>query len=174
MNIIPRPQESEFAPHAKAYVEHVPAGDVIDVLAEQVRETVALVRLLGEGGSLRRYAPGKWTVRETVGHISDTERILSYRILRIGRGDATPLPGFEQDDYVAQAASNGRSLEDLLQELQAVRQSTLALVRSIPMQAWDRVGTASGFPVTARGLLFTLAGHELHHFQILRDRYLPE
>ncbi len=172
MNVIPRPKENEFPPHAKAYVEHVPADDVIAVLAGQVERTVALVGPLGDDGALRRYAPGKWTVKETVGHISDTERVLSYRILRIARGDATPLPGFEQDGYVANAASNERALEDLLKELRAVRQSTLSLVRSLPMEAWNRGGTASGFPVTARGLLFTLAGHELHHFQILRDKYL--
>ena len=104
--------------------------------------------------------------------MSDTERILSYRVLRIARGDTTPLPRFEQDEYVPYAASNERTLEDLLHEFAAVRESTLALLGGLPPEAWRRAGTASGFPVTARGLVFTLAGHELHHFKILKDRYL--
>lgn len=166
------PQENEFAPHAKGYVKHVYSDDVIQVLAEQIGKTVALVRPLGEEHSLFAYAPGKWTVKQVIGHLSDTERILSCRALRIARGDITPLPGFEQDEYVPNAGSNERKLEDLLHEVMAVRKSTLALVRGLPPEAWDRRGTTSGSSVTVRGLVFTMAGHELHHFKILEDRYV--
>jgi hypothetical protein len=174
MSSIGRPQENEFAPHAIVYVGHVYSDDVIHVLAEQIGKTTAHLWSLDDRRALFAYAPGKWTVKQTIGHMSDTERILSYRILRIGRGDTTPLPGFEQDDYVPYAGSNERTLEDLLHELAAVRESTLALLRGLPPEAWLRAGTASGFPVTVRGLAFTLAGHELYHFKILQDRYLSQ
>ncbi|HXE04387.1 MAG TPA: DinB family protein [Bryobacteraceae bacterium] len=172
MSVIGRPQENEFSPHAKVYVGHVYSDDLIQVLADQIRKTVALLRPLDEERALLSYAPGKWTVKQTIGHLSDTERILSCRILRIARGDTTPLPGFEQDEYVPNAGSNERSLENLLQEFVVVRESTLALVRGLPPEAWSRRGTTSGLSVTVRGLAFTLAGHELHHFKILEDRYL--
>lgn len=167
-----RPHENEFSPHAKIYIENVYCDDVSQVLAEQTDKTLVLVRSFGEEHSLFAYAPGKWTVKQTIGHLSDTERILSGRALRIARGDTTPLPGFEQDDYVPYAGSNERKLEDLLEEFIAVRKSTLALVRSLAPEAWDRRGTTSGVSVTVRGLVFTIAGHELHHFNILDSRYL--
>lgn len=167
-----RPHENQFSPHAKVYIDHVYSDDVIQVLADQIGKTVALIRPLGEERSLLAYAPGKWTVKQTIGHMSDTERILSCRTLRIARGDMTPLPGFEQDDYVPNAGSNERKLDDLLQELMAVRESTLTLVRGLPLEAWDRRGTTNHVSVTARGLVFTMAGHELHHFKILETRYL--
>jgi DinB superfamily len=172
MSPIGRPQENEFAPHAKIYVDRVQSEDVIQVLADQVGRTVALLRPLAEERALFAYAPGKWTVKQTIAHMSDTERILSCRVLRIARADTTPLPGFEQDGYVLHAGSNERTLDDLLHEFAAVRESTLALVRSLPAEAWNRAGTASGSPVTVRGLVFTIAGHELHHFKLLDEKYL--
>lgn len=174
MSNIGRPEKNEFAPHALVYIGHVYSDDVIQVLREQIGKTTALLRPLSEERALFAYAPGKWTVKQTIGHMSDTERVLSYRVLRIARGDKTPLPGFEQDEYVPNAGSNERSLEDLVHELIAVRESTLALVRGLPVEAWDRAGLASGFSVTVRGLVFTIAGHELHHFNILQDRYLSQ
>ena len=164
-----RPGEGEFPPFAKIYVSHVYSDDVIQVLTEQVSKTIAFIRSVGEERSQLPYAPGKWTVKQTIGHISDTERIFSYRVLRIARGDTTPLPGFDQDAYVPNAGSNERSLDDLLQEFAVVRESTLTLLRGLPAEAWHRAGTASGFPVTVRGLVSTTAGHELHHFKILQS-----
>jgi hypothetical protein len=108
-----------------------------------------------------------------VGHVADTERVFAYRILAIGRGDPQVLPGFEQDDYVRAGRFNDRSLADLIDEFRAVRQGTLALLRRLPADAWDRRGTANGFSVTVRGLAFVVAGHELHHAALLRERYLP-
>jgi hypothetical protein len=173
VSVIARPEADEFAPHAKDYVDLVPPGDVVQLLADQIGTTIALLKPIGDRRATElAYAPGKWTVKQVIGHMSDTERILSYRALRIARGDATPLPGFEQDDYVPTAGSNERTLDDLLEELAIVRQSTLALVRSFPPEAWQRRGRTSDRSVTVRGLVFTLAGHELHHFRIFQERYL--
>ena len=169
-----RPGHTELAPHATAYVALVSGSHVVQVLAEQIGRTVAFARALGEAyASEFRYAPGKWTVKEQIGHLSDTERILSCRALRIARGDGTPLAGFEQDDYVRTAGANGRILTDLLDELQVVRAASLALFRSFDLAAWDRRGQVSDWHLSVRGLAFTIAGHELHHFRILQDRYTP-
>jgi hypothetical protein len=174
MSAIARPQENEFSPHAKIYVDLVPSGSVVQLLANQIDKTVAMLKPIGdERATVFAYAPGKWTVKQAIGHMIDTERILSYRALRIARGDTTPLPGFEQDDYVPHAGSNERTLDDLLQELVIVRQSTLALVRSFPPEAWDRRGRTSDASVTVRGIVFTTCGHELHHARIFQERYLP-
>ncbi|MDQ2711867.1 MAG: DinB family protein [Acidobacteriota bacterium] len=170
---IGRPDNSELAPHAIAYFKLVEEDDVLTALRKQIAQTIALLKPLeDERASNFRFAPGKWTVKEVVGHLSDVERILSSRALRIARGDETPLPGFEQDDYVRTAGSNDRKLDDLLDELQVVRDSSLALFRSLPHPAWLRRGRVSEWNLTVRGIAFTLAGHELHHFKILRERYL--
>ncbi|HEX4772934.1 MAG TPA: DinB family protein [Bryobacteraceae bacterium] len=168
-----RPEENEIASYAKIYVDCVPPGDVVQTLADQIAKTIALVESIGERGGDVAYAPGKWTVKQVIGHMIDCERIFSYRALRIARGDTTPLPGFEQNDYVPSAESEKRKLSDLLQELALVRQSTLALVRSLPEAAWARRGIVSNFSLTVRGIVFTAAGHELHHYRIFRERYLP-
>src|SRR4051794_40427710 len=135
-----RPEENEIASYAKAYVDCVPPGNVVETLSNQIGKTVSLLESFGDRGADLAYAPGKWTVKQAIGHLSDCERIFSYRILRIGRGDNTPLPAFEQDDYVPTARSEQRTLTDLLQELKIVRQSTLALVESLPAEAWARRG----------------------------------
>ena len=120
------------------------------------------------------YAPGKWTIKQIIGHLSDTERIFGYRALRIDRGDSTPLSGFEQDDYVSTAASNQRTLDDLLSEFRVVRESTLTLFHSFSRDDWMRSGRVSEWTLSVRGIAFTTAGHELHHANILRERYLPQ
>jgi len=166
------PDDSEFAPHAKAYVALVPEANIRDLLAAQGKNTLALLEPVPDdyAGSFT-YAPGKWTVKQIVGHLSDTERIFSTRALRLARNDATPLPGFEQDDYVLNAASNNRELSDLLNEFRLVRESTLALYKSLVPEAWSRRGPVSDWNLSVRGIAFTTAGHELHHVRILRDRY---
>jgi hypothetical protein len=115
---------------------------------------------------------GKWTVKEIIGHITDTERIFVYRALCVARGDSTSLPGFEQGDYARASGANGRSLSDLLNELQVVRQSTIAFFTGLPRDAWLRRGTVNQNSVTVRGLAFHTAGHELHHVTSLKDKYL--
>ncbi len=163
-----RPDPSEYAAYAHVYVDRVQGDDAIAALSVPV-----LPDLLAGGDGGLTYAPGKWTIEEVAGHVADTERVFAYRILAIARGDTKELPGFEQDDYVRAGAFNARSLADLLDEFRTVRQGTIALLRGLPAEAWDRRGTANGFSVTVRGLAFVVAGHELHHAAILRERYLP-
>lgn len=175
MTTITRPEAGDIAPYAQIYVDCVPPGDVIQTLEQQIHKTITLLKSFpDEQAGTLAYAPGKWTVKEVIGHLSDTERIFSYRALRIARGDATPLPGFEQNDYVPMGKSNGRALESLLDELFVIRQSTLALFKSFSEDAWTRRGTVSNFSLTTRGIAFTAAGHELHHYRILQERYLPK
>lgn len=161
-----RPGRDEYAPHFERYVALAPE-DVVGALAGQLDETIALFET-ADGDF--RYAPGKWTVRQVLGHIIDTERIFAYRALRIARGDQTPLAGFEQDDYVryAPACSMGR----LIEEFRAVRQATVLLFRNMDEAAWLRRGVAGGNPVSVRALAFVLAGHELHHRRQLQEKYL--
>jgi uncharacterized damage-inducible protein DinB len=169
-----RPQASEIAPHARLYVDLVNGDDVEGALRTQLRQTVALLKSVDDRqASEFAYAPGKWTIKQILGHISDTERIFSGRALRIARGDVTPLAGFEQDAYVAAAGSNRRSLEDLIAEFESVRRSTLTLLESFSKEDWMRTGRVSEWNISVRGIAFTAAGHELHHLAILRERYLP-
>jgi hypothetical protein len=166
-----RPDPSEYPAPFKTYVDAVPEGDLLALLAED--HAVKLVAGVEEvRASSYAYAPGKWTIKQIVGHISDTERIFSYRALRIARGDETPLPGFEQDGYVDHAKANGRTLASLLEEFTAVRKATIALFESFEPEDWQRRGSASGYSTTVRGLAFALTGHERHHGRILRERYL--
>ena len=132
---------------------------------------LAALRAVPESRAGYRYAPGKWTLAEMMVHVADTERVMSYRLLRIARGDQTPLPGFEQDDWVPMSGAATRTLASLATELEAIRAATLALVRGVPPEAWERRGTASGFTFSARALAWVIAGHEQHHLALLRERY---
>jgi hypothetical protein len=168
-----RPESTEYPPFYETYVSKVQGGDVISHLESQRLQTAQLFAASTERDGNFRYAPGKWTIKEVVGHLSDSERIFSYRALRIARGDQTPLPGFEQDDYVKNGNFGEQSLADLVAEYGAVRVATLALLRSFNAEAWSRRGTASNNPITVRALAFIIAGHELHHRDILKERYFP-
>jgi hypothetical protein len=165
------PSADEYAPYFRRYVELVPPGEILAVLADGARDTRALLGSLPEARSRFRYAPGKWSVREVVGHLSDTERVLAYRMLRVARGDATPLAGFDENAYVAAAGFDARSMDDLLDEMYAVRHATLLLVRSLTPESAPRTGTANDQTVSARALAWIIAGHELHHRRILEERY---
>ena len=166
------PEQSEYAPFAENYVALVRGKDAISVIREQFEKTAALFAGVEERrASEWSYEPGKWTSKQVLGHLSDTERIFAYRALRIARGDETPLPGFEQDDYVKTADSNARPLAGLLNEFRSVRASTLALAEGLPAEAWSRRGKVIDRVLTVRGIFFTLAGHELHHYRLLRERY---
>ena len=134
---IGRPESNEFAPHAQAYVNLVEGEDAIQTLGDQLEKTIALLEPVSDDYASRfTYAPGKWTIKQIVGHLSDAERIFAYRALHLARRDSTALSSFEQDDYVAQSGANARSLRSLLDEFKAVRKSSLALFRSLPDQAW--------------------------------------
>lgn len=166
------PAGDEYFEYYRTYVSKVPGDDVLSALEDSFGDTFELLRSIDEERSLFRYAEGKWSIRELLGHITDSERIFAYRALRIARGDETPLPGFEQDDYIATAEFESRSWNDLTAEFALVRQSNLQMLRGFPEAAWQRFGTASDHPVTVRALVYIIAGHELHHVGILRERYL--
>jgi hypothetical protein len=168
-----RPERGEFPAESQVYIDCVKGDDIEAVLTEQLESTLRLLERIDDrvAGTFK-YAPDKWTIKQVVGHISDSERVFAYRALRLARNDATPLPGFDQDAWDPFARSNDRSLADLLNEFSLVRQSTMALIRSIPADAWLRRGIANGHSVTLRGVAFQIAGHEAHHVRILREKYL--
>ncbi len=169
-----RPQASEYAPFYEKYIAMVPDGEIAETLEAQMREMKLLLGSLSEKEAEFRYAEGKWSVKELLGHISDSERIFAYRMLRIARGDQTPLAGFEQDDYVKAGNFQAHALTELLEEFTAVRRASIALLRSFDAEVWLRRGVANQKEISARALAFILAGHERHHRQILQERYLPE
>ena len=170
--VIPRPQADEYATYYGNYISKVPEGDLLALLATQIGDTLKVLRGIPEARGTHRYAPDKWSIKEVVGHLCDTERIMSYRALRIARADATPLPGFEQNDYVPMGGFDARTLADLAEEFAAVRQATLHLFRHLDPAALMRRGTASGNPFTPRALAYVIAGHERHHVGILKAKYL--
>ncbi len=163
-----RPDPSEYAPAYAGYVAAVPAGPLLDTLRAQPE---ALARLLGGAAPDAAYAPGKWTVHQLLRHLVDTERVFAYRALRFARGDASPLPGFDENAWAEAADVSGRTLDETLAEFRAVRASTVALFAGFPADVWDRSGTASGNRMTTRGAAFVVAGHAAHHMAILQDRY---
>ena len=166
-----RPAESEFAPYYARYIEQVPDGDVVSSLEAGIGEMLSALRAVPESRASYRYAPDKWTLAEMLVHVADTERVMAYRLLRIARADETPLPGFEQNDWVPTSGAARRTLASITTELEAVRAATLALLRGLPPEAWERRGTASGFVFSARALAWVIAGHERHHLKLLRERY---
>ena len=168
-----RPEATEYAEFYAGYVSKVPGTDAVSVLESQRLQMVQLFAARSERDGSFRYAPGKWTVKEVLGHVTDTERIFTYRALRIARGDQTPLPSFEQDDYVKNGRFGERTLTGLAEEFALVRAASIALFRSFPEQAWSRRGIASQKEVTVGALAFITAGHQIHHRLILEERYFP-
>jgi uncharacterized damage-inducible protein DinB len=168
-----RPQKGEYAEYYEEYIALVPSGDFLEILQEQKQAMIRLLSPLSEEQGDFRYAPGKWSIREILGHINDTERIFAYRLLRIARGDQTPLASFEQDEYVQNGNFSTRRLADLLHEFSAVREATITLIRSLDDAAWLRRGVANQKEITATALAFIIAGHDRHHRIILEERYLP-
>jgi uncharacterized damage-inducible protein DinB len=172
MTATAKPTSEEYAPAYAGYVGQVSAENVIAALENNGAETLALVRGLSAEKGDYRYAEGKWSVKELIGHITDSERIFAYRILRIARGDATPLPGFDQDPYVVNGLHATRTLASLADEFETVRGATLSLVKSLDETAWARRGVASDNEISVRALIYITAGHEIHHVKILQERYL--
>ncbi len=167
-----RPQPGENAPYYDRYISLVPGNDVLAALDEQRREMLLLLSGRTEADGDLRYAPGKWSLKEVLGHINDGERILSYRALRIARGDQTPIEGYEQDDYVRNGPFGQDSLSSLIEDYIAVRRATVSLFRNLDEAAWTRRGVANKNEVTVRALAYIIAGHELHHRGILEEKYL--
>jgi uncharacterized damage-inducible protein DinB len=167
-----RPDPSEHAPYYGKYISLVPGDDPVAALQENLRTTSELLESIGEEQSNASYAAGKWSMKQLLGHLNDAERIFSYRATRISRGDETPLPGFEQEDYINNFPFESLRWADLVAEYKAIRQSSLALLTQLPKAAWERRGTASNAPVSVLAVAYIMAGHELHHVKILRERYL--
>ncbi|MFC7669098.1 DinB family protein [Hymenobacter humi] len=171
---IARPAEGDFLPYAATYINLVPEGaDPREALRAIAQEFHAIFQNLSEAQAEKGYADGKWTLKEMLQHQIDTERIFAYRAMRFARGDSQDLPGFDQDDYVTQSGANARTVPSLLAEYDATRASTQALFDSFTEEQLDRRGTANGGPATVRALLYIVPGHELHHLNIIRERYLP-
>ncbi len=166
-----RPAPDEYADHFQRYIALVPAGDILVLLKSQLDDTRSLVRSTPAVKGDFAYAPGKWTVKEVIGHLADTERVMAYRALRISRGDQTPLASFEENVFVPEAQFGARTLASLMDEFAAVRAATVALFDGLPEHSWVRRGTASNRTVSVRALACIIAGHELHHRQLLRERY---
>ena len=171
--MLSRPNADEYFEYYGKYIARVPDGDVRDHMRTQLSETISLLSGVADAKAEKAYAAGKWTLKEALLHMSDAERVFGYRMLRIARGDATPLPGFEQDEWVPHSCANKRLMANLVMEFAAVRASTLALMDSLSPEAWLRKGTASGHSISARALAYIAAGHERHHLTIIRERYLP-
>ena len=169
---IRRPSEKEYAAYHASYVASVPDGDVLALLEQQGKDTQKLLRSVSEEKSQYRYAAGKWSMREVVGHVTDTERVFTFRALHFARGDAAPLPGFDENALGATSAAHSRSFASLLDDLQAVRATTLGLFRGFTDEEFGRGGVASNAQVTVRGLVYVVAGHERHHVNVLMERYL--
>ena len=167
-----RPQAGEYAPYYDKYISLIHGNDVLGTLDEQRRETLLLLSGRTDEEGNFRYAPDKWSLKEVLGHIIDSERIFAYRALRIARNDQTNIEGFEQDDYVRYGPFARCRLEDLVEDYIAVRRSTLSLFRNLDEAAWTRRGVANKNEVTVRALAYIVAGHELHHRRILEEKYL--
>ena len=170
--MINRPEKDEFAPYYLPYVNSVPEGDIFSTLTKQLEDTVLLLKNVTEEQGKFRYAPGKWSIKEVIGHMTDTERIMAYRLMCIARGETVSLPGFDESQYVANSSFNDQSFEQLLEHFSAVRKSTIVLMKSLNDDAWLRKGLANNTGVTVRGIAYIIAGHAMHHCQIIKERYL--
>jgi uncharacterized damage-inducible protein DinB len=167
-----RPQPNDYPSYYETYVKLVPDGDIEETLQRQQQETIAFLNKITEEESEQTYAPGKWTLKEVVGHISDIERVMAYRLFAIARGEKKTLQGMDQDAYVASANFNQYSWSHLLNDFSTVRSATLSLMATIDDQSWTRLGTMLDYPVTPHALVFIIAGHELHHLKIISVNYL--
>ena len=166
-----RPAATEFFEYYGRYIALVPDGDIRVTLEKQIGDTVSYVRSKGDAWTTSRYAAGKWSPKEVIGHMTDAERVFMYRALRIARADTTPLAGFDENAWVPMAHADARAMGDLLEEFGAVRAATVKLVKSFGDEAWARIGTASEKAISVRALAYITAGHERHHLAILKERY---
>lgn len=168
---IPRPAANEHSPYYSRYISLVPDGDLISLLQAQMKETARVLRGVTPAKADFAYAPGKWTVKEVIGHMGDVERVMAYRALRFARDDATNLPGFDENTYVPAGQFGRRTISDLVDELEAVRVATVHLLSHLDDEALARRGLANETEMSVRALAYIIAGHERHHRNVLRDRY---
>ena len=170
---ISKPEHGEFAPFYQTYINKVPDGPFLELLRRQGNDLTSDLEALPRERWDYRYQSDKWSIRQVVQHIIDTERVMAYRLLRVSRGDATPLPSFDQNDLLEGIVVKNRRALDILEEFKALRESNIYLISSIEPKAWLRVGHASHAPISARALAYIIAGHAIHHHIILKEKYLP-
>ncbi|MGP4041051.1 DinB family protein [Gracilibacillus sp. D59] len=169
-----RPEKKEYADFYANYVVIVPEGKIIDILEMQREDVLKRFRKLTEAQADFRYAPGKWSMKEVIGHLADTERYMTYRLFCIARGEKAQLPGHDQDEFVKEAMFDSYPITTLVEDYISVRNATIKLLKNLRNDVWSNWGNANGFPVTVRALAFIIAGHELHHMKILTDRYFQD
>ena len=167
-----RPQTGEYNAYYQKYIDLASEDDIVGALDVQSRETAVLLGNLTDDQAAHRYAPDKWSIKQIVGHITDAERVFAYRVLSIARGEAKPLPGFDQEPYVVNGGFDGRPMSDLAEELATVRRANVMMLRALSDEAWRRRGTASENPVSVRAIAYIMLGHERHHLGVIRERYL--
>ena len=170
--MIPRPENSEAAPYYFTYIDQVEGCDPLATVSRQLDDLVPWLTQISEEQSLHRYAPGKWSIRQVLNHITDTERALAFRALWFARGFDGPLPGYDQEIAAAGAEADAFAWKAHIEDFRSVRLSTLALFANLPPAAWERTGIASGNSFTVRALSYIIPGHVAHHIRIVRERYL--
>jgi uncharacterized damage-inducible protein DinB len=170
--VIGRPDSSEHAPHFDGYISLVAGADILAAFDSETDATRAFLHTIAPEKSLYRYAPGKWSIRESVLHVVDCERVFVYRALRFGRGERTAVEGFEPDDWVAPSGADGRPWPSILAEYDDVRRATIGLFRHLPEDAWPRAAPAGGNRISVRALAYVVVGHDMHHRNVIRERYL--
>lgn len=169
-----RPDLKDYPDHIVHYLKQTPEGDLLLLLKKQTEELLALFSSLTEEESLYRYAPGKWSIRQLVGHITDTEQIFAYRLLRAARNDRTPLPGFDENEFADAAFFDELPLSAHLARFEATRRSAILLMESLKDEEWERIGIVNGFEGTALSWGCVMAGHAAHHLRVLEERYFGE
>ena len=169
-----RPESNEYAPHYSRYVDRVPETDILTALEKEGEATKKLLASIDESRGAFRYAPDKWSIKQLLGHVEDSERVFTYRALTFARGGKVALPGFDQDDFMGSSSFDKSTLRERAEGLDAIRRATLSLFRGLDDAAWERSGTASDAHVTVRALAYITLGHERHHLAILRERYLGQ
>jgi len=169
-----RPHASEYDPRFERYMNLVPEKNITAALEQQHGETVNFAVRVPESMVDHRYAPGKWTIREVIGHVLDTERILGFRLLSFARGDENPLMRADEELYVRNGEFSRYPMKEWLEEFSLLRESNIALIRHLPDEAWDRTGTVSGLPISVRAIAYFMVGHERHHIRIIRNVYLKQ
>lgn len=167
-----RPETNEYGAYYDKYISKITEDDLLGVLERQPEELADLFRGLSEEKGLHAYEVGKWSMKESISHVIDGERIFGYRLLRISRGDETPIEGFEQEGYIENSHANERSFADLLEEFSLQRRANMLMFRNLREDGWRRMGTASDVPVSVRALAYIMAGHVRHHQAIFREKYL--
>ncbi|MEH7351983.1 DinB family protein [Neobacillus drentensis] len=170
--MLQRPLENEYPEYYVPYVNLVSDGDLLPILKENLDATIALFEGISEEDGHFRYAPGKWSIKEVLVHMTDTERIMAYRLLRIGRGDQTPLAGFSENDYINGSQFNQLPIKNIIEDFIAVRKSTITLIQNMPEEAWIRKGFANDKEITTRAIAYIILGHAIHHCNIINERYL--